>query len=212
MFTTGISPNTQAVLATLAGVDFVKDYYLAGGTATALYYGHRVSYDLDFFSPQPLASHRITEILQDIGKLQVDQEEEGTWLGQLDRVKLSFFVHPYPEVGKEEAWNGIRVASKLDIACMKLEAIGSRGIKRDFVDMYYLCQDTGLGVVFEAARRKYAKADMSEMHFLRSLTYFVEAESVTTGEPTMIHKLDWEKIKRYFETEVKHLAKDWDLV
>ena len=211
MFTTGISPATQTVLAVLAKVDFVKNYYLAGGTAAALYYGHRVSYDLDFFSPDPLPSYRITEILQGVRKLQVDQEQEGTWLGHLDGVKLSFFVHPYPEVGKEGTWNGIRIASKLDIACMKLEAIGSRGIKRDFVDMYYLCQDIGLGMVFEAARQKYAKANMSEMHFLRSLTYFVEAENGSAGEPNMIHELDWEKIKRYFEAEVKRLAKEWNL-
>ena len=73
MFTTGISPATQTVLAVLTKVDFVRNYYLAGGTAVAMYYGHRVSYDLDFFSPNPLPSHRITEILQGVGKLQVDQ-------------------------------------------------------------------------------------------------------------------------------------------
>ena len=209
MYTAGISPDTQATLAILVEVPFVSQYFLAGGTAVALYYGHRLSYDLDFFSPTPIEPNKITQLLQDSGKLQVDQIGEGTWLVMLNGVKLSFFVYPYPEVGKEEAWGGIRVANKLDLACMKLEAIGSRGIKRDFIDMYYLTKEIGLPGVFEAMRQKFIKSNISELHFMRSLIYFEEAEA--SEEPTMIHKVNWPEIKRYFEIETKKLAKVWQI-
>lgn len=209
MFTTGISPATQQALAILTKVPFVGKYYLAGGTACALYYGHRLSYDLDFFSRDPEEPVQITQKLLGLGELKVDQQSEGTWLGELNNVKLSFFQHLYREVAKEEEWGGVRVASKLDIACMKLEAIASRGIKRDFVDMWYLCRELGLGNIFEAARKKYSPADISDMHFLRSLVYFDDAE--TSPVPNMLHELDWEKVKKYFEVEVARLSKEWGI-
>ncbi|MFH1244093.1 MAG: nucleotidyl transferase AbiEii/AbiGii toxin family protein [bacterium] len=211
MFTTGISPATQQVLAILVKVPFVGRYYLAGGTACALYYGHRLSYDLDFFSREPEEPEQITQKLMRLGewKLRVDQQSEGTWLGELNQVKLSFFQHLYPEVAKEATWEGVRIASKLDIACMKLEAIASRGIKRDFVDMWYLTREIGLGNIFEAARTKYAPANISEMHFLRSLVYFDDAE--TSQTPNMVHELDWEGVKQYFEVEVARLSREWGI-
>jgi hypothetical protein len=42
-----ITQACQRCLAYLRGKDFVKDYYLAGGTALALQIGHRISTDLD---------------------------------------------------------------------------------------------------------------------------------------------------------------------
>ncbi len=209
MFATGISPDTQTALESLASVDFVKRYYLAGGTACALYYGHRLSYDLDFFSLEPEDPQSITGKLKDLGKLQVEQASEGTWLGSLNQVKLSFFEHLYPEIGKEEVWTGVRVASKRDLGCMKLEAIASRGIMRDFVDMYYLSRELGLADILIDAREKYAETGYSELHFLRSLTYFEEADS--SVPPTMLVDFDWAGIKHYFETEVKRLSTKWGI-
>lgn len=209
MFTTGISPATQQVLAILVKVPFVGRYYLAGGTACALYYGHRISYDLDFFSQESEEPKQITQKLMGLGQLRVDQQSEGTWLGELDGVKLSFFQHLYREIAQEEEWGGVRVASKLDIACMKLEAIASRGIKRDFVDMWYLTREIGLGNIFEAARKKYTPANISDMHFLRSLIYFDDAEMSQT--PNMLHELDWQAVKHYFEVEVARLSKEWGI-
>lgn len=209
MYTTGISPDTQATLAILTKIPFVSQYFLAGGTAVALYYGHRLSYDLDFFSSNLIEPNQITQLLQDKGELQVDQIGEGTWLGMLNGVKLSFFVYPYPSVGKEENWSGVRIANKIDLACMKLEAIGSRGIKRDFIDMYYLSQEIELQSVFEAMKVKFAKSNISELHFLRSLVYFEQAEE--SENPTMIHELDWVMIKHYFEVETKKIARLWEL-
>lgn len=209
MFTAGISPATKDVLASLVKIPFVERYYLAGGTACALYYGHRLSYDLDFFSTEPELPEKITKQLEGLGKLRIDQQTEGTWLGELNQVKLSFFQHLYKEVSEESEWLGVRIASKLDIGVMKLEAIAGRGIKRDFIDMWYLSRELGLGNIFEAARRKYAPADISDMHFLRSLIYFDDAEVSTP--PHMLHDLDWEKVKGYFKSEVKRLSTVWGI-
>lgn len=42
--------SARKALAGLAALPALKTFYLAGGTALALYWGHRTSVDLDFFS------------------------------------------------------------------------------------------------------------------------------------------------------------------
>jgi len=50
MFTKAISTETKTALALLGKSNLLKDAYLAGGTALALQLGHRLSFDLDFFT------------------------------------------------------------------------------------------------------------------------------------------------------------------
>lgn len=209
MFTTGISPATKRCLEALKQTSLVSKYYLAGGTVAALYLGHRVSYDLDFFSNTPMEPIQIGQELGGLGKLQTDQNDPGTYLGMLDDVKISFFRYLYPMVEPEQVWEGVRIASLMDIGCMKLEAISSRGIMRDFVDMYLIAQKLGLENILQVARTKFANTDYSETHFLRSLVYFEDANA--DGQPNMLQPLNWDEVKRYFESEVKRLSAKWGI-
>jgi hypothetical protein len=61
-----ITPEAEKAVSCLAPLDFIDSFYLAGGTALALYFGHRLSADLDFFAP----SFQEEEIL---GRLQLQQ-------------------------------------------------------------------------------------------------------------------------------------------
>lgn len=45
-----IEPRTLDVLKELMQVEEINDFYLVGGTALALYFGHRLSVDIDLFS------------------------------------------------------------------------------------------------------------------------------------------------------------------
>lgn len=209
MFTNGISPATQRCLETLKKSVLTSNYYLAGGTAAALYLGHRISYDLDFFSNTPMEPMQIAQELGKLGKLHTDQNDEGTFLGMLDDIKISFFRYFYPMIEPEGSFEGIRIASLMDIGCMKLEALASRGIMRDFVDLYLISQKLGLENILTCARVKFADADYSETHFLRSLAYFEDAD--TANPPTMLVEWDWQAIKRYFESEVKRLSHKWGM-
>lgn len=209
MFTNGISPATYRCLEALKNTSLTSNYYLAGGTVAALYLGHRVSYDLDFFSDSPMEPIQIVQELGKLGKLRTDQNDSGTFLGMLDEVKISFFRYTYPLVEPEGAFEGVRIASLMDIGCMKLEAIASRGIMRDFVDMYLIAQKLGLENVLSSARTKFAGTDYSETHFLRSLVYFDDAD--TANPPNMLIPWDWDEIKSYFECEVKRLTNKWGI-
>lgn len=209
MFTNGISPATKRCLEALNKTTLTSSYYLAGGTAAALYLGHRISYDLDFFSNSPIEPIRIAQELGMVGELETDQNDPGTFLGILEGVKISFFRYLYPMIEPEQAFGGVRIASLMDIGCMKLEAIASRGIMRDFVDMYMIAQKLGLENVLTAARTKFASTDYSETHFLRSLAYFEDAD--TANPPNMLIEWNWDEIKQYFETEVKRLSTKWGI-
>jgi hypothetical protein len=112
-------------------------------------------------------------------------------------------------VEPEDSYSGVRIASLMDIGCMKLEAIAARGIMRDFVDLYLIAQKLGLDNVFASAKIKFAATDYSETHFLRSLVYFDDADNA--NPPTMLIPWDWEEIKSYFEREVKQLSRKWGI-
>ncbi len=49
-----VSRATLDVLETLAQQSWLADFNLVGGTALALYWGHRLSIDIDFFSDQKI--------------------------------------------------------------------------------------------------------------------------------------------------------------
>lgn len=206
MFTTaGLSEPTQNNLATLGKTGFVQKYYLAGGTALSLHLGHRFSNDLDFFSPTPEEPLIIRSSLEDQGELEIFQNEEGTFNGQLNSVKLSFFWYPYDLLQSLREFQDIKVAAIEDIACMKLDAISSRGTKRDFIDLYAIIQEEyGLDELLELFDEKYSKSDYSRLHLLKSLTYFEDAEG--DEMPRMINDINWGQVKEFFTKEVPKLV------
>ena len=46
-----LTPETRQAFCKAAGLPFIGQFYLAGGTGLALHLGHRFSVDLDFYSP-----------------------------------------------------------------------------------------------------------------------------------------------------------------
>jgi len=50
MFEETITKNAKRALEILSKSGIIKNAYLAGGTALALQFGHRISVDLDFFT------------------------------------------------------------------------------------------------------------------------------------------------------------------
>lgn len=174
---------------------------MAGGTALAYQFGHRISYDLDFFSQEPADKDEIIAILNTLGKVFVKQNDQGTFNGILDDIKLSFFIYPYALLDKPIKDLGISIASPLDCACMKLDAISSRGLRRDFIDLYVLLQKYSLEELMQAFTKKYAGANTDLFHVLRSLTYFADAD--TDVSVNLLKPLDWEKVKTFFIHQIQ---------
>jgi len=204
MFTKGLSQTTQNNLAALKNLAFVKSYYLAGGTALSLHFGHRFSNDLDFFSQTPASSEIIKSELSKAGQLEIFQNDEGTFNGVLDGGKLSFFIYPYGLLKPVLDFNGVKVADIADIACMKIDAISSRGTKRDFIDFYFICNRfKPIEALLELYSKKYRGVKFNKLHLVKSMIYFNDAEDDVM--PQMIEKVEWEAIKQFFINKIKQI-------
>ena len=206
MYEKAITKNTKGVLETLSVSGITKDFYLAGGTALAFYLGHRFSVDLDWFSEEFNYSVSFRRKLEHLGKLSIDSESEDTFNGVLDNVKISFFEYPYPLISpKRKYQKDVYLAGVPDIAAMKLEAMSRRGSYKDFIDIYFLLERYSIAELLGFVRKKFVNIDYNEIHLLKALTYFKDAEG--TAMPKLIKSISWREITGVISNKVKTYLK-----
>lgn len=207
MFTTALSQDAQDALAILGKAQILpKDTYLAGGSALALHYDHRISIDFDFFTPTHFVGKEIIQELNKIGAFMLQETaEKDTLLGLFNRVKFSLFLYEYPLVKKPVLFSNIPIVSPEDIAAMKLAAVMDRGTKKDFVDLYFLSKrGISLDNAFGYYEKKYKALANNVYSLVKALTYFDDADG--SEMPKMIIKINWEEVKNFFKKEVVALA------
>lgn len=201
MFLKTIPKNLKSNLELLGNNPVFKQFYLAGGTALSLQLGHRVSEDLDFFTDQDFLVEDIKASLEQLGNVRTDMTQKKTYLGMLNGVKISFFFYKYSLLFPPISFLNVRVADIRDIGAMKLDAIQSRGKKRDFIDLFALLEQ-GLSIdeIILYFGKKYIGSDYNIQHLLKSLTYFTDAEK--DDVPQLFINSSWREIKKYIEKEV----------
>lgn len=185
--------------------DAFKDiFYLAGGTGLALQLGYRDSIDFDFFSPNLFSTADLFRKLETVfagHTFLKTQEEPNTLSGTIDAtIRISFFSYPYPLVQPLIDTNHLRIASVEDIGAMKLSAITSRSVLKDYVDLYFILQKINLEQLLELTKQKLPTIDTNLI--LKSLVYFEDIQP----EPMIFKHNDdvsFEKIKSYLAKEVK---------
>ena len=204
-----LPPPQRALLGRLATrLDAREDFYLAGGTALALQLGHRVSRDFDLFSLGPFDVTSLRRVLEAVAPpLTVRVQRENTLVVEAMGTPISAFRYPYPLVDATLRIPGIpfAVAGLRDIAAMKISAIGQRGVKRDYVDLYWLCRRAPLAEWFAAFHARYPAVKESAAHYLKALQWFEEAEE--TPLPDMLEPVSWEDVKAFFAREAPALAR-----
>lgn len=185
-----------------------EDFYLAGGTALALRLGHRVSLDLDLFSPEcrlDLADRIGLKEKLAGGPLVVAEEKDGTSHLRLDKTHVSLFYYPYKELATPDQWSGLKVASVADIAAMKLSAVLGRGSKKDFIDLYFIFRQHPPAQVFGWAERKFPEHEDFVLQAGKALVYFDDAEKEPA--PRMLAAVTWPEVKAYFRKEIPRFFK-----
>lgn len=206
MFGQVLPGNTKAVLALLEKSEVIQKAYLAGGTALALQLGHRISCDLDFFTQEEFDEKMLLPEIKKISNFQLEKIAWRTILGKFKDVKFSIFYYKYPLLYAAKKFGMINVTDIRDIAAMKIAAIAARGTKRDFVDLYFICKETvSLPDAIQLYDKKYKNLSAAGMHIMKSLVYFDDAEP--DEMPRMLKEAVWGNIKKYFEYEVRKLAK-----
>ncbi|HOK41898.1 MAG TPA: nucleotidyl transferase AbiEii/AbiGii toxin family protein [bacterium] len=185
--------SQQKLFEKLSKQIFIKDYYLAGGTALALLIGHRISIDFDFFKENNIDLENLKNDLKELGKIKIIQEKKNTFYCEIDNIRLSFIAYKYKLLDEFRIYDNLHIANLVDIACMKLSAICSRSSKKDFVDLYFLLQKFSLKLLLEKFYQKYGKDVVNEYQLLKAMIYFEEAENEPM--PMLLENIKWEKIK-----------------
>ncbi|HPW18820.1 MAG TPA: nucleotidyl transferase AbiEii/AbiGii toxin family protein [Candidatus Aminicenantes bacterium] len=203
MFETVLSPPAAKTLKLLSQEDFLKSFYLAGGTGCALHIGHRRSQDFDFFSQADFEIFSLQIVLRNLGRFVADYSDAGTLVGRLDGTKISLIHYAYPLLEEATCYMDVRVASLVDIGCMKIDAISSRGTKRDFVDLLFILKTLSLDLktFFGNFERKYGPDGFNRHHVLKSLVYFEDADK--EPDPEMLAEFSWAAAERFFVENVK---------
>ncbi len=206
MFIQAILPDAVRGIKLVSRVPLIQKAYLAGGTALALQLGHRISEDLDFFTTQEFDEQQLLVELSGLGLV---RESVGwrTIIGIINETKFSIFYYKYPLLSETLEFEGIKLASKRDIAAMKILAMEDRGVKRDFIDLFFLAKEFSVDQMLGYYDEKYGVLDERILHIVKSMGYFDDADN-DDWKPEMIKNVDWEKVKKFFETEAKRLARE----
>jgi len=209
MFPRTLSDNAQNTLALLGKSNILpNETYLAGGSSLALQLGHRRSIDFDFFTNLQFETKEVKTKLKLFGDYQEEQETPKTMVGKFNEVKFSLFYYPYNLIYKTTDFVGIQLASKEDIAAMKLVAVTDRGTKKDYIDIYFLATKRfSIDKMFSFYDKKYHNFESNKLTLLKALQYFDDADN--SDMPEMIEKVDWEKVKDFFRKEVVRIAKKY---
>lgn len=195
LFTDTLTKGTSRLVSLLQEKkpEFLKNFYLSGGTGLSLQIGHRESEDLDFFSKNDFDPDKIKQDLEIFSNPNQVQTEKGTLNCYIEGTKLQFLHYPYNLLEPTIDWSDVKISSTLDIACTKLITIGARGSKKDFVDIYFLLKKYSLAELFESLEKKYTGTKYDTAHIMKSLIYFKDAENQPM--PRMHSQVDWEDIK-----------------
>lgn len=170
-----ISPDTFKLIQELQSLDFLKDFYLVGGTALALKLGHRNSIDIDLFTQNEFEDNDLLENLIDVFKVNLIYNRKNTIICAINNVKTDFIRHNYPLIKKPITEEGITYLSLEDICAMKLHAIqNSRKRLKDFIDVYCLLEHFTLNEMLAFYEFKYPHSN--KLIALRAVNYFEDID------------------------------------
>ena len=198
------------LLKKISEVVSINDYYMVGGTALSLQLELRESYDFDFCVKSEFNNEILLDELKSIGNVEVVQNQKGTCDVLLNGVQVSFFYYPnkvLAEFTKAKEMPNLNIASILDIAVMKLVAIGGRGAKKDFFDLYNIIEKCNISIneLVKGLKQKCGD-NINYVNIIMGLSYFEDAEDEIL--PKTFVDYNWENIKKFFIEFQKKVQKE----
>ena len=168
--------NRQRELLPLMAL-FRREYYLVGGTAIALYLGHRRSIDFDLFKPGAINHKRNLDKIAATPFAHTVTRRVAEQMNLIvNNVKVTFFQYPFPVEPTARYEQTFRLPSLLQLAAMKAYALGRRSKWKDYVDLYFLLRDHfTLTDICAEAMRIFGEL-FSEKMFRSQLCYFEDID------------------------------------
>lgn len=197
-----VEPGTLELLRQLMAMPTINPFFLVGGTALALQWGHRVSIDLDLFTPELFDKDALLESLSAEFDVSIESQSPNMVITFIKGVKVDFVKMAYPILFPPLEIEGVRMLDMRDIAPMKLKAVVQRGSKKDFFDIYFLLQKMPLERLLELFKKKFTQHET--FHVIKSLLYFDDAEQYP--DPILFdEKITWEMVKVEVKKKVEKL-------
>jgi hypothetical protein len=196
-----VPASTLALIKTLQTKDYLKGFYLAGGTALALILGHRKSLDIDLFSDFEFDAEQMLERIHQEFDFRLYQTAVNTLKGTIDGVNVDIIAHRYPRINDPVMKDDIQMLSVEDIIAMKLNAISVSGERsKDFIDIYFLLKDFSISSMLSFYRQKYNQP--GDTHILKSLLYFDDVDASDWPMIISSPQLKWIEVRKRIEKEV----------
>jgi hypothetical protein len=193
LHTESVIPELLDVARKAMSIPEIEPYRLVGGTALALRFGHRKSIDIDLFSGAQLNKTKTAAALKDAFPGSVFDVTEHNVRGFIKGVKVELFDGWHAPFQEEPVTvHGIRMASLMDIACLKLDAVIERREKKDYIDLYFLFKELGATKIFKAYKK--FKPHVSDKSFLFALNEVNTAYENKSVMPEMMTSISWKEI------------------
>ena len=209
LFWETITAEMKFVLHGLSQSEIGYQFYLAGGTALALQIGHRHSIDLDFFSPTkdiPTIRPQLDHTLENFESTLADSSW-GNLVYIVNNVRVGFYGYGYSLMKPLVEMEGLRLASIEDIALMKLDTLLSRAARKDFYDLYFICNQIPIRYLLDLAPEKFPSVRDFEAQVVKRLVFFDSAEKDI--DPPLLKTVTWQAVKDYFVLQAKEIGLDW---
>jgi hypothetical protein len=206
MNTQVLSPKQVEILPLVK--QFKREFYLVGGTAIALYIGHRKSIDFDLFKYGRISHQNIIKKIDQFGcKYAVTRRVTEQLNVIINNVKFTFYQYPFEINATEKLKDILRMPNLLDLAAMKAFALGKRSKWKDYVDIFFFLKEYfTLKQISERANEIYGQL-FSEKLFRAQICYF---EDIDYTEPVefQVNPVDADEIKNFLVDTATDIFQD----
>lgn len=127
LYKEAVDASTLELLRSLQSKEYLKGFNLAGGTALALYNGHRKSADIDLFSDFSFDTERMLENLNQDFDFVLLFSAPNTLRGAIGDIEVDIIAHRYHLINNPVTEDNINILAQQDIIAMKLNAISTSG-------------------------------------------------------------------------------------
>lgn len=188
-----VKTETFRLLENLMQDEELSSFSLAGGTSLALLLGHRISIDLDLFTPAPFDAKELELHLIDKYDFKSSYLRGYTLKGMIGDVNIDCIRHDYPFIKDIVETENIRLYSSIDVAAMKLAAIADNGTRlKDFIDIACLSTQCSLSEMLQAYEIKFRNSN--SLRAIKGLSYY---DDINYNESIQIinGSYEWRKIR-----------------